>query len=142
VASGVEALRRQGVSAPIATVSNNASTGFIKALGGNASGVMVSQVFPDERMASVPLTRDAARLARAHNVQLTPAMMEGFAAAKVTVEALRRCPNSCTHAELQRALESLDIDLGGLRLAYSATDHSGIEFTDIAIIDRAGRFRR
>jgi len=142
VAAGIEALRRQNVTAPVATVSNNASTGFIKSLGENANGVMVSQVFPDERMAGVPLTREAARLAQARGLQLTPAMLEGFTAAKVTVEALKRCPGACSHGELQHALESLDLDLGGVRLAYSPTDHTGIEFTDLAIIDKNGRFRR
>jgi ABC-type branched-subunit amino acid transport system substrate-binding protein len=142
VAAGVEALRNQGVHAPVATVSNNASTGFIKSLGSYSSGVMVSQVFPDERVANVPLAREATRLAQKKNMQLTPAMMEGFAAAKVTVEALRRCAGSCSRADLQRALETLDLDLGGVRLAYSPTDHSGIEFTDLSIIDKNGIFRR
>lgn len=142
VASGVEALRRQLVTAPVATVSNNASTGFIKSLGENANGVMVSQVFPDERMADVGLTREAARLAQKRGVQLTPAMMEGYTAARVTVEALKRCPGACTRGDLQRALESLNLDLGGVKLAYSPTDQTGIEFTDLAIIDRNGRFRR
>ncbi|QJR14409.1 ABC transporter substrate-binding protein [Usitatibacter palustris] len=142
VAAGVEALRNAQVQASIATVSNNASTGFIKSLGGNASGVMVSQVFPDERLAAVPLVREAAGHASKKGLQLTPAMMEGYSAAKVTVEALRRCQNGCNHAELLRSLESLDIDLGGVRVAYSPTDHSGIEFTDLSIIDKHGRFRR
>jgi hypothetical protein len=103
---------------------------------------MVSQVFPDERVANVPLAREATRLAQKKNMKLTPAMMEGFAAAKVTVEALRRCAGSCARADLQRALETLDLDLGGVRLAYSPTDHSGIEFTDLSIIDKNGIFRR
>lgn len=142
VATAVAALRREGVQAPVATVSNNASSGFVKALGTNASGVMVSQVFPDERTGAAPLTREAARLAQRRNVQLTPAMVEGFAAAKVTVEALRRCAGSCSRADLHRALESLNVDLGGVRVAYSPTNHTAMEFTDLSIIDRKGRFRR
>jgi branched-chain amino acid transport system substrate-binding protein len=142
VAAGIDALRRNGVTAPIATVSNNASTGFIKTLGPNAAGVMVSQVFPDERVASVPLAREASRLAHKKNLQLTPAMMEGFAAAKVTVEALRRCAGPCSRADLLRALETLDFDLGGVRLAYSPASHSGLDFTDLSIIDKSGMFRR
>ncbi len=142
VATGIKALRKQGVQAPIATVSNNASTGFVKSLGEHANGVMVSQVFPDERVGSIPFARDAIRLAQQQKVELTPAMMEGYAAAKVTVEALRRCPKSCSRQELHQTLESLQLDLGGIKLAYSPTDHSGLDFTDLAIIDKAGRFRR
>jgi ABC-type branched-subunit amino acid transport system substrate-binding protein len=142
VAAGIDALRKQGVTAPIATVSNNASTGFIKALGANAPGIMVSQVFPDERVANIPLAREASRLAQQKNKRLTPAMMEGFAAAKVTVEALRRCAGTCGRADLLRSLDSLDFDLGGVRLTYSTTDHTGIDFTDLSIIDKTGAFRR
>lgn len=142
VAAGIDALRRGGVTIPVATVSNNASTGFIKALGANATGVMVSQVFPDERVASMPLAREAARMAQKRGLRLTPAMMEGYSAAKVTVEALRRCAGACSRADLQRALETLDIDLGGVRLAYSPASHTGIDFTDLSIIDKTGMFRR
>ena len=32
-------------------------------------------------------------------------------------------------------------DLGGLSLGYSPTDHTGLDFVDLAIIDRNGRFQ-
>jgi ABC-type branched-subunit amino acid transport system substrate-binding protein len=142
VAAGIQALRAMGVKAPVATISNNASSGFVKALGAAAPGVMVTQVFPDERLADIPLTREASELARKHKVPVTPAMMEGFAAAKVTVEALRRCAGACSRADLVKSLDKLDMDLGGMKLAYSPTHHSGLTFTDLSIIDRNGEFRR
>jgi branched-chain amino acid transport system substrate-binding protein len=44
---------------------------------------------------------------------------------------------------LRDALEGIkSVDLGGLMLGYSPTDHSGMDFTDLAIIDAAGKFRR
>lgn len=142
VAEGIAAMRKLEIAAPVATVSNNASSGFIQSLGKNAHGVMVSQVFPDERLADIPLVLEARKLANHANVKLTPAMMEGFAAAKVTVEALRSCRGSCSRADLHQALESLNVDLGGMRLAYSANDHTGVEFADLSIIDRKGGFKR
>lgn len=142
VVAGIQALRGLDIKVPIATLSNNASSGFVKALGDHARGIMVTQVFPDERLATMPLTRDASELARKANVPLTPAMMEGFAAAKVTVEALRRCAGACSRADLVRSLDTLDMDLGGMKIAYSPTHHSGLEFTDLSIIDRTGAFRR
>jgi ABC-type branched-subunit amino acid transport system substrate-binding protein len=142
VVAGIQALRTQGVNVPVATLSNNASSGFVKALGANAAGVMVTQVFPSEQRADIPLTSEASRLARKANTALTPAMIEGFAAAKVTVEALRRCAGACSRADLVRSLDTLDIDLGGMKLAYSPTHHTGLDFTDLSIIDRGGAFRR
>jgi ABC-type branched-subunit amino acid transport system substrate-binding protein len=142
VVAGIQALRAMDVKVPIATLSNNASSGFVKALGDHARGIMVTQVFPDERLGTMPLTREASELARKANVPLTPAMMEGFAAAKVTVEALRRCPGACSRPDLVKSLDALDMDLGGMKLAYSPTNHTGLDFTDLSIIDRNGAFRR
>lgn len=142
VVAGAQALRALNVNVPVATVSNNASSGFVKALGANARGVMVTQVFPDEQLGDIPLTREAAGLARKANTPLTPAMMEGFAAAKVTVEALRRCAGDCSRADLVRSLDTLNIDLGGMKLAYSPTHHTGLDYTDLSIIDQKGAFRR
>ena len=142
VVAGIQALRGMDVKVPVATISNNASSGFVKALGTHARGVMVTQVFPNEQLANIPLTQEASLLARKANTTLTPAMMEGFAAAKVTVEALRRCAGACSRADLVRSLDTLDIDLGGMKLAYSPTHHTGLDFTDLSIIDPNGVFRR
>lgn len=142
VVAGVNALRALEVNVPVATLSNNASTGFVKALGAHAPGVMVTQVFPNEQLADIPLTREASELARKANTSLTPAMLEGYAAAKVTVEALRRCAGTCARADLVKSLDTLDVDLGGMKIAYSPTHHTGLDFTDLSIIDRSGAFRR
>jgi branched-chain amino acid transport system substrate-binding protein len=135
----------------VATLSNNAAQGFIDALGDKRGGVIVSQVFPGERRLASPMIAEAARLASAKGIkQLTPAMIEGFAASKVLVVALRKASASkegVTRASIKRALESfnrIDIGggLGGTELTYSATDHTGFDYVDISIISDDGTFRR
>jgi len=70
-------------------------------------------------------------------------MMEGYAAAKVLVEGLRRAGANPTPVKLRDALESLQrFDLGGLSVSYSPTNHTGLDFADLSIIDASGRFRR
>jgi ABC-type branched-subunit amino acid transport system substrate-binding protein len=49
VADGVKALRAAKSAAQVVTLSNNASSGFVKSLGDSARGVIVTQVFPAER---------------------------------------------------------------------------------------------
>ena len=144
VATGTRALREAGSKAQVVTLSNNASEGFIKLLGEHARGVIVTQVFPHERSVAYALTKEAMDLARAKGLPgVSPAMMEGFAAAKVLVEGLRRAGPNPTGPKLRDALEGLkSFDLGGLTLGYSPTDHSGMDFTDLAIIDASGKFRR
>ena len=143
-ASAVKALRAAGSRAQVVTLSNNASEGFIKLLGEHAHGVIVTQVFPNERSVSYGLIKEAQDLARAKGLPgVSPAMMEGFAAAKVLTEGLRRAGPGPTPQKLRDALESLSrYDLGGLTVSYSPSNHTGLDFADLSIIDASGRFRR
>ncbi len=137
-------MRAAGSRAQLLTLSNNASGGFVKGLGPIAHGVIVSQVFPPERSLATPIIREATDLARAKGFsELTPAMIEGFTAAKVLVEGLRRAGKSPTRASLHAALESLrKIDLGGLEISYSPGSHTGLDYADLAIVGADGRFKR
>ena len=148
VVDGMKALRAAGSRAQLLTLSNNASGGFAKALGDIARGVIVSQVLPPERALGTPLVKEAHDLARSLGrsaPEITPALLEGFASAKVLVEGLRRAAaaKDLSRTGLQKALESLNrYDLGGLELSYSATDHTGLDYADLSIIGSDGRFRR
>jgi branched-chain amino acid transport system substrate-binding protein len=143
-AAAVKALRAAGSRAQVVTLSNNASEGFIQQLGEHARGVIVTQVFPNERSVSYPMIKEALALAKAKGRDsVSPAMLEGFAAAKVLVEGLKRAGPRPTPATLRDALEGLKaFDLGGLTLSYSASSHSGLDFADLSIVDASGRFRR
>ena len=144
VVDGIKALRAAGVAGQIVTLSNNASGGFVKALGDQARGVVVTQVFPSERSLNYPVVKEAMDLAKAKNIgDLTPAMLEGFVSAKVLVEGLKRAGAKPDSAKLHMGLESIKKwDLGGMELSYSPTDHSGLDFSDLSIIGTDGRFKR
>lgn len=142
VADGVKALRAAKSAAQVVTLSNNASGGFIKSLGDQARGVIVTQVFPYERSYAYGFIKEAIALAKAKNVELSPAMLEGYAAAKVLVEALRRAGPNPTRAKLQAALEGLKFDIGGLEVSYGPDDHTGLDFADLSIIGQDGKFKR
>jgi branched-chain amino acid transport system substrate-binding protein len=144
VVQAVKQIRAAGSRATIVTLSNNASSGFVRELGNDARGVIVSQVFPNERALAVPMIKEASDLLRAGGqTELSPAMIEGFAGAKVLVEGLRRAGPNPTRASLHKALEAMSrFDLGGLVLQYSPGDHSGLKFTELSIVDSSGRFSR
>ncbi len=144
VVDGVAAIRAAGSRAQIVTLSNNAASGFVKSLGENARGVVVSQVFPSERSLSTPIIKELTdRLAATTHAEVTPAMVEGYAAAKVLVEALRRAGRNPTREAIKNALETFKrVDIGGLELSYSAADHTGVDYSDLSIIGADGRFRR
>lgn len=144
VAEGTKAIRTAGSRAQVVTLSNNASGGFVKQLGEHGRGTIVTQVFPYERSLSAPIVKEAADLAKEKGMdEVTPAMLEGFAAAKVVVEGLRRAGPHPTPAKLVQALETFRrVDIGGLEVSFSATDHSGLDYADLSIIGPEGKFRR
>lgn len=144
VADATRAVRAGGSRAQVVTISNNASEGFITLLGEHARGVVVSQVFPFERSMASPLIKEALDLAQAKGLPgVSPAMMEGFAGAKVLVEGLRRAGAKPTRQSLIAALNGMQkYDIGGMEISYSPTDHTGLNFADLSIIDASGKFRR
>lgn len=142
VVAGIRAAKAGGVRAQFVTLSNNASDGFIKQLGADARGVIVAQVLP--RTYAYPFVKEATELATTRKIpDVSPAMLEGFAAAKVLVEALRRTTGKPTRASIKAALNSMkNFDLGGLEINYSPTDHTGLKFSDLSIINESGKFMR
>lgn len=144
VADGVKALRAAGSGAQVVTLSNNASSGFIKALGDASRGVIVTQVFPYEKSLSYGLVKEALEVAKAKGTsEISPAILEGYAGAKVLVEALRRAGPNPTRQKVLAALEGMQkFDLGGLEVSYSADDHTGLDFADLSIIGTDGKFKR
>lgn len=143
VVEGIHALRAAGSTAHVATLSNNASADFVKALGDDARGVIVTQLFPYERSTSNPLVREALSLAKASGrSELSPAHLEGFAAAKLAVEAIKRAGKDVSRDSLIKALEGPRFDLGGLQLQFSEKRHDGLDFTDVSIVGPDGKFWR
>ncbi len=144
VVDGIKAFRAAGSTAQIVTLSNNASGGFIKSLGAEARGVIVTQVFPYERSIAYPMVKEAQDIAKAKGLtEVSPAMLEGFASAKVLVEGLRRAGPKPTREKIQTALEGIrKLDIGGLEVNYGPDDHSGLDFSDLSIIGTDGKFKR
>lgn len=141
VVQGIKQIKAAGSSAQFVTLSNNASDGFVKLLGEQGRGVIVTQVFPQSF--GYALVQEATQLAKAKGVEvLSPAMLEGFASAKVLAEALRRSGPKPTREKLQTSLENFKYDIGGLEVSYDKTRHTGLDFADLSIITADGKFRR
>ncbi|MDO5290345.1 MAG: ABC transporter substrate-binding protein [Pseudomonadota bacterium] len=142
VSGGIKALRQAGGHMPVVTWSNNASRGFLQLLGPMAHGTIVTQVFPDARSGTYAFNREATALARAKGLAFTPQMAEGFAGAKVLVEALTRAGPAPTRQKVLTALNQLDsFDLGGLNIGYSPRSRTGLQYVTLSIVDKEGQFK-
>lgn len=142
--AGIQAVRAAGSRAQVLTLSNNATNRFIDALGPLARGVAVTQVFPYERSMVSPLVKRAMDVARTRGVHgLSQPLMEGFAAAQVLIEGLRRAGPKPDRDKLITALNSIQrLNIGGMMIDYSSRDHTGSNYTDTSVISGLGRFQR
>lgn len=149
IGSGAQAVdvisgaRAAGSTTQFITLSNNSSSSFVKQLGANARGVMVTQVFPNPRRTSHAVLLEFQRLAKDGGIEPSYTSLEGFVSAKVLVEGLRRASSKgpITRAKIIEALDNLrNFDVGGLQLSYSPTDHTGLAYIEISIINAKGEF--
>ncbi|KHK51599.1 amino acid transporter [Ralstonia sp. A12] len=137
----VEALNKQGVTAQLAALSNNAGLAWAQSLGALGRGVVVSQVMPSPVRSTAQLGRDMAASAKAAGVAPSYAMMEGYAAARVLVEGLKRAGKSPTRTSFVSGLESAGtIDLGGLEVRYGPNSRKGSNYVELTVIGPNGTF--
>jgi ABC-type branched-subunit amino acid transport system substrate-binding protein len=67
--------------------------------------------------------------------------MEGYVAAKVLVEGLRRAGPAPTREKFVTALETLrHFDLGGMEVNYGPSERTGSNFIEITAIGSDGKF--
>jgi branched-chain amino acid transport system substrate-binding protein len=110
-------------------------------LGEASHGVMVAQVMPSPVQKKTRLSTEYINaMAESALDERSYYGIEGYAAAKVLVEGLRRAGKNLTRPQLINALETMnDFDLGGLVVAYSAKDHRGSKFVTVSLISAKGK---
>jgi branched-chain amino acid transport system substrate-binding protein len=113
-----------------------------KALGPAADGVMISQVMPPPSANKFPVVVEYQKALKAAGVtEFSYTSLEGYIAAKVFVEALRRGGDSSREA-LVRALESLrNVDVGGFTISFSPENHNASSFVELTVLNKNGEVR-
>jgi branched-chain amino acid transport system substrate-binding protein len=108
-----------------------------------ASGVVIIQVLPSPERIAIPLIKELRALAAMKGDKAPPisyVTVEGYVAAKVFVEGLRRAGPKPTRAALTRALESMnDYDLGGYYIKYGPRKHDGSTYSELGVVGRDGK---
>lgn len=109
-------------------------------------GVAIAQVTPSPYKISSKLTKEFTDLvARADKLEVpvSYAMMEGYIAAKVIVEAVRRQRARPSREGMLAALDGMDsYNLGGYVVGFRPGMHTGSKFVELSIISGAGKIRQ
>ena len=136
--------KAKGYGGQFFNVSFVGSKALADELGDVGAGVTISQVVPFPYIASSAIVREyQQRMTEAGHKDFDFSSMEGFLAAKVFTEGLRRAGRALTRESLVTALESIrEYNMGGFYVNYSPKSHEGSRFTDLTLIGRGGRFVR
>ena len=112
-------------------------------LGDQAFGISVTQLVPNPFKQVAEVSKEYNRLLRTSDLPGTKKpdyiSFEGFIAAKVLCEALRRAGPALTRAGFVQALSALQADLGGFEVKFGPNHRNGSDFVDMTMIGREGR---
>jgi len=131
-------MRQSGSTAQLMNVSFVGTSALRSSLQSHeASGIGVAQVVPFPWNERVPVVKEYQKLMRRQ--QTKPhfgfSSLEGFLAAKMTVEGLRRAGPEPTRQRFVTALETMrDVDLGGYRVQLGPQDHNGSSFVELTFL--------
>jgi branched-chain amino acid transport system substrate-binding protein len=140
----IRQMKKAGSGATFYNVSFVGSQALADELGKDGVGVAISQVMPFPWGASVPVVKEYQRLmVKAGHKDFNFSAIEGFVAAKVFVEGLRRTGRNLTRESFIATMEKMnDIDVGGFYVGFSPQNHNASKFVDLTIIGRQGKFLR
>jgi branched-chain amino acid transport system substrate-binding protein len=137
----VRSMRRKNYGGEFIS-SSFAGTGFIDALKTDAAGVKVTQVLPSPDKTSVRIVKEFRENLQKVDDKMKPnyTNLEGYIAARMLVEGLRRAGKGATREKFVAALEGIsEIDLGGYEVGYNAKSHGGSRFVDIGVVNNRGQ---
>ena len=166
VASSAQTISKSGAQAVIISAGANTASAFIKEmkkfgsnaqfcllssvgamtlaaqLGSDGRGVEVSQVVPSPFSESEPLGREYLKRIGGPT-KASFASLEGYIAANIFVEGMKKAGKVPTRESLLSALDKLGtVDLRGYRVKYSADNHNGSSFVELTVIGAGGSFKR
>lgn len=144
----IKQLRESGSKARLFSISVVNYKELLKNTGDDlARGVGISQVmpFPYNNASAVPVVREfqAAMKQYAPTKTISYASMEGFIAAKVLVEAVKRARADPTREKVMQQLADMrDFDAGGFKVNFGGDNRVGSRFVEVTVIGRDGRLLR
>ena len=143
-AAFIRAARKAGYGGTFYNVSFVGTQALADALGKDGAGVVVSQVMPSPYNPARAIARefvDAVKKAGGE-AQANFSSMEGYLAAKVFAEGLRRAGGKPTTDGLISALESIDNQqFGGFNVSFSSKNHVASSFVELSMLTGDGRVR-
>lgn len=143
-AAFIRQARKAGYGGLFYNVSFVGTQALSDELGTEAAGVVVSQVMPSPYGASRLITREFQQAVKTAGKGLSAnfSSMEGYVAARVMVEGLKRAGARPSREALITGLESMGTQLlADFPVSFSANDHVASHFVEMSMLTADGRVR-
>jgi ABC-type branched-subunit amino acid transport system substrate-binding protein len=143
-AAFIREARKAGYGGTFFNVSFVGTQALADELGKDGAGVVVTQVVPSPYTPANAITREFTDAARRSGgtTKANFSSMEGYLAAKVMTEGLRRTPGKASRDGLIAGLESIDRQqFGGFEVSFSPKNHVASKFVELSMITGDGRIR-
>ncbi|TWD87479.1 amino acid/amide ABC transporter substrate-binding protein (HAAT family) [Variovorax beijingensis] len=143
-AAFIRQARKAGYGGTFFNVSFVGTQALADELGKEGAGVMVTQVVPSPYNPANAITREFSEAVKKAGAGTSAnfSSMEGYIAAKVLTEGLRRAPGKASRDGLIAGLESIDRQqFGGFEVSFSAKNHVGSKFVELSMLTGDGRVR-
>ena len=114
-------------------------------LGKEGLGIMVSQVMPFPFSTTTAISREYLEAVHKAGGDAVPnySSMEGYLAAKVFVEGLRRAGRNASRDALVNGLESIQsANFGGFYVNFGPKEHVASRYVDLSMLTEDGKVRR
>jgi ABC-type branched-subunit amino acid transport system substrate-binding protein len=144
-AAFIRAARKAGFGGTFYNVSFVGTQALADELGRDGLGVVVSQVMPFPFSTTTAIAREYIDAVRqtGGDASANYSSMEGYVAAKVFAEGVRRAGGPVTREGLVNGLETMQrFDLGGFQVSFNNRDHQGSDFVDVSMLTGDGKVRR
>ena len=143
-AAFIRAARKAGYGGTFFNVSFVGTQALADELGKEGRGIVVSQVMPFPFSTTTPISREYLDAVKKAGGDARPnySSMEGYLAAKVIAEGIKRAGKNLTRESLVTGLESIQVtSFGGFNVNFSAKDHVASKFVDLSMLTEDGKVR-
>ena len=144
-AAFIRGARKAGYGGTFLNVSFVGTQALADELGKEGLGIMVSQVMPFPFSTTAPISREYLDAVRKAGGDAVPnySSMEGYLAAKVFAEGLKRAGRNPTRESLVSGLEAIqNASFGGFGVNFGPKDHVASRFVDLSMLTEDGKVRR
>ena len=144
-AAFIRQARKAGYGGTFFNVSFVGTQALADELGKEGRGIMVSQVMPFPFSTTTAISRDYLEAVKKAGGDARPnySSMEGYLAAKVLTEGLKRAGRNPSREALIGGLESIQNgNFGGFTVEFGPKDHVASHFVDLSMLTEDGKVRR